>query len=58
MAFEKQIGRNIRICGGYLITQSKKKEDLLYDVEETFVQLRKINLKLNPKICSFGIEKE
>ena len=56
--FEKQIGRNLRVCEGYLVTQSKTKEDLLHDVEETFVQLRRINLKLNPKMCSFGIGKE
>jgi hypothetical protein len=57
-AFEKQIGRNLGVCDGYLIIQSKTKGDLLYDVEETFAQLRKINLKLNPRMCSLGIERE
>ena len=56
--FEKQIDRNLRVFEGYLVTQSKTKEDLLYDVQETFVQLRRINLKLNPRMCSFGIKKE
>jgi hypothetical protein len=56
--FEKQIGRNLRICEGYLVTQSKTKEDLLHDVEENLMQLRRINLKLSPIMCSFGIEKE
>jgi hypothetical protein len=56
--FEKQIGRNLRIHGEYLITQSRTKEDLLHDLEETLKQLRRINLKLNPVTCSFGIEKE
>ncbi|PWA74352.1 reverse transcriptase domain-containing protein [Artemisia annua] len=58
MAFMKQLGKNLGVHEGYLVTQSKTKEDLLYDFEETFVQLRRINLKPNPRMCSFGIEKE
>lgn len=56
--FEKQLGKNMRIHGEYLVTQSKTEEALLHDVEETLMELRKINLKLNPTMCSFGIEME
>ncbi|GJT67470.1 hypothetical protein Tco_1018950 [Tanacetum coccineum] len=29
---------------------------MLLDIEETFVRLRSINMKLNPKKCSFRVE--
>ncbi|GKC44265.1 reverse transcriptase domain-containing protein [Tanacetum coccineum] len=31
-------------------------EDMLPDIKETFEKLRAINMKLNPKKCSFGVE--
>ncbi|GJZ83437.1 hypothetical protein Tco_0648610 [Tanacetum coccineum] len=36
--------------------QSNDEKMLLADVAETFDNLRKINMKLNPKKCSFGVE--
>ncbi|GKC94236.1 hypothetical protein Tco_1159678 [Tanacetum coccineum] len=36
--------------------QSVSKEDMLIDIQETFDKLRAINMKLNPKMCSFGIK--
>ncbi|GKB84351.1 hypothetical protein Tco_0956623 [Tanacetum coccineum] len=32
------------------------KEDMLKDIPETFEKFRSINMKLNPKKCSFGVE--
>ncbi|GKD36681.1 reverse transcriptase domain-containing protein [Tanacetum coccineum] len=32
------------------------KEEMLKDIQETFERFRSINMKLNPKKCSFGVE--
>ncbi|GKC63537.1 hypothetical protein Tco_1096135 [Tanacetum coccineum] len=37
--------------------QRALKEDMLLDIHESFNMLRSINMKLNPKKCSFGVEK-
>jgi hypothetical protein len=39
-----------------LVIKSNSEEDLLKDVEETFKNLRRINMKLNPTKCLFGVE--
>ncbi|XP_022041215.1 uncharacterized protein LOC110943790 [Helianthus annuus] len=39
-----------------LVIQSKTKGGMLNDIQETFRNLRKINMKLNPSKCSFGFE--
>ena len=56
-AFDNQMGRIPEACAGYMVIKSKTDEDLLSDIKETFVQLRRINMKLNPKMCSFVVEK-
>ncbi|GJX37093.1 reverse transcriptase domain-containing protein [Tanacetum coccineum] len=40
-----------------IVIKSKDEEDMLVDIQETLERLRKINMKLNPKKCSFGMEK-
>lgn len=47
----------MEVYAGYMVIKSKTEEGLLSDVEETFAQLRRINMKLNLKMCTFGIEK-
>ncbi|GJR11277.1 hypothetical protein Tco_0793929 [Tanacetum coccineum] len=39
-----------------MVIKSSDKKILLADIAETFDNLRKINMMLNPKKCSFGIE--
>ena len=39
-----------------LVIKSHTEAEALRDVEETFETLRKINMKLNPKKCTFGAE--
>ncbi|GJS36634.1 reverse transcriptase domain-containing protein [Tanacetum coccineum] len=39
-----------------MVIKSDFKEEMLADIKETLERLRVINLKLNPKKCSFGIE--
>nr|GEX61675.1 reverse transcriptase domain-containing protein [Tanacetum cinerariifolium] len=39
-----------------MVIKSRDEKMLLADVAETFDNLRKFNMKLNPKKCSFGVE--
>ena len=38
-----------------IVVKSKDKATLIQDLDETFANLRKINLKLNPEKCVFGV---
>ena len=38
-----------------IVVKTKDKATLIEDLEETFANLRKINLKLNPEKCVFGV---
>ncbi|GJS62929.1 reverse transcriptase domain-containing protein [Tanacetum coccineum] len=53
-AFDRQIGRNLEIYVDDLVIKSHTETELLRDIEETFRTLQKINMKLNPKKCTFG----
>ncbi|PWA99920.1 reverse transcriptase domain-containing protein [Artemisia annua] len=53
-AFEKQVGRNLEVYVDDLVIKSHSEEEIVRDIEETFSTLRKINMKLNPKKCTFG----
>ncbi|GJW19149.1 reverse transcriptase domain-containing protein [Tanacetum coccineum] len=53
-AFEKQVGWNLKVYVDDLVIKSHTEAELLRDIEETFRTLRKINMKLNPKKCTFG----
>ncbi|GJX02785.1 reverse transcriptase domain-containing protein [Tanacetum coccineum] len=39
-----------------MVIKSMDEQDMLEDILETFEILRKINMRLNPKKCSFGME--
>ncbi|GJX56092.1 reverse transcriptase domain-containing protein [Tanacetum coccineum] len=39
-----------------MVIKSRDEKMLLADIAKTFDNLRKINMKLNPKKCSFGVE--
>ncbi|GJU16887.1 reverse transcriptase domain-containing protein [Tanacetum coccineum] len=53
-AFDNQVGRNIEVYVDDLVIKSYTEAEMLRDIEETFRTLRKINMKLNPKKCTFG----
>ncbi|GKB45146.1 reverse transcriptase domain-containing protein, partial [Tanacetum coccineum] len=55
-AFQKQIGRNLEVYVDDLVIKSRTEHEIIRDIEETFKALREINMKLNPKKCTFGIE--
>nr|GFB31938.1 reverse transcriptase domain-containing protein [Tanacetum cinerariifolium] len=52
-AFYSQIGRNIKVYIDDLVVKSHTEPKMLRDVGETFRTLRKINMKLNLKKCTF-----
>ncbi|GJX30121.1 reverse transcriptase domain-containing protein [Tanacetum coccineum] len=53
-AFDNQVGRNIKVYVDDLVIKSHTEVEMLRDIDETFRTLRKINMKLNPKKCTFG----
>ncbi|GJZ28579.1 reverse transcriptase domain-containing protein [Tanacetum coccineum] len=54
--FQYQIGRNLEAYVDDMVIKSKDEKMLLADIAETFDNLKKINMKLNPKKCSFRVE--
>ncbi|GKB55044.1 reverse transcriptase domain-containing protein [Tanacetum coccineum] len=55
-AFHGQIGRNLEVYVDDLVIKSRIEDEIFRDIKETFKTLRKINMKLNPKKCTFGVE--
>ncbi|GKA19958.1 reverse transcriptase domain-containing protein [Tanacetum coccineum] len=55
-AFHKQIGRNLEVYVDDLVIKSRTEDEIVRDMEEMFQTLREINMKLNPKKCTFRIE--
>ncbi|GKB43446.1 reverse transcriptase domain-containing protein, partial [Tanacetum coccineum] len=55
-AFHKQIGRNLEVYVDDLVIKIHTEDEIVRDIEETFKTLREINMKLNPKKCTFGVE--
>ncbi|GJR21898.1 reverse transcriptase domain-containing protein [Tanacetum coccineum] len=54
-AFQAQLGRNLEAYVDDMVIKSKTKQEMIMDIAETFNNLRKVNMKLNPKKCSFGV---
>ncbi|GJV15170.1 reverse transcriptase domain-containing protein [Tanacetum coccineum] len=54
--FHRQIGRNLEVYVDDLVIKIHTEDEVVRDIEETFKTLRKINMKLNPKKCTFGVE--
>jgi hypothetical protein len=52
---KSQIGRNIKSYIDDIVVESKRRGDLLDDLKETFDNLRKFKMMLNPKKCIFGV---
>ncbi|XP_072086991.1 uncharacterized protein [Arachis hypogaea] len=53
--FNKQIGRNLEVYIDDMVIKTKQPKDHGKDIEEIFTQLRKHNMRLNPKKCAFGV---
>ncbi|GKV48883.1 hypothetical protein SLEP1_g55671 [Rubroshorea leprosula] len=56
IVFLAQIGRNLEVYVDDIVVKSLKAGDHLTDLEETFNNLRKNRMRLNPAKCIFGVE--
>ncbi|GKV11062.1 hypothetical protein SLEP1_g22348 [Rubroshorea leprosula] len=56
IVFRAQIGRNLEVYVDDIVVKSLKAGDHLTDLEETFNNLRKNKMRLNPAKCIFGVE--
>ncbi|KAL0445973.1 UNVERIFIED_CONTAM: hypothetical protein Slati_1725200 [Sesamum latifolium] len=54
--FQPQLGRNMEVYVDNMLVKSKKSHHHVEDLDETFVVLRKYQLKLNPGKCAFGVD--
>ena len=54
--FADQICRNIEVYVDDMVNKSRNEETLLHDAEETIKTLAKVQMKLNPGKCTFGVE--
>jgi hypothetical protein len=52
-----QLGRNASAYVDDIVIMSEKEKDHIVDLTETFDNMRRNNLKLNPEKCIFGIRK-
>jgi hypothetical protein len=52
---EAQIGRNVETYIDDIVVKSKKQGDMLDDFKETFDNLRKYKMMINPKKYVFGV---
>ncbi|XP_075633391.1 uncharacterized protein LOC142605849 [Castanea sativa] len=53
--FTHQIGRNVKVYVDNMLVKSKRENDHLNDLKETFATLRSYNMKLNSSKCAFGV---
>ena len=54
---EPQLKRNILAYVNDIVIFSATRQDHISDLAETFANLRKANLSLNPEKCVFGVHK-
>jgi hypothetical protein len=52
---KEQIGRNVEVYVDDIVIKSAKGNSLLNDLRETFANLDRYSIKLNPKKCSFRV---
>jgi ribonuclease HI len=54
-ALGAQMGRNAEAYVDDIIIKTREGHTFIEDLEETFANLRKVNIKLNPTKCAFGV---
>jgi hypothetical protein len=54
-ALGAQMGRNAEAYVNDIIVKTHESHTFIEDLEETFANLRKVNIKLNPAKCAFGV---
>ena len=50
-----QLGRNMEAYIDDIVVKTRYKNSLIKDLHETFENLRRVNFKLNPDTCAFGV---
>ena len=53
--FTNQIRRNVQVYVDDMLVKSRREDDHLEDLKETFDTLRSYNMKLNLSKCAFGV---
>jgi hypothetical protein len=53
-----QIGQNIQVYIDDMVITTRKKESLIDDLKETFDNLDRFKLKLNPTKCSLALQQD
>ena len=56
--FAHQIGKNVQVYVDDMLVKSRRGDDHLDDLKETFDTLRSYNMKLNLSKCAFGVMAE
>jgi hypothetical protein len=54
-ALGAQMGRNAEAYVNDIVAKTHEGHTFIEDLEETFANLRKVNIKLNPAKCAFGV---
>jgi hypothetical protein len=54
-ALGAQMGRNAEAYVDDIVVKTRESHTFIEDLEETFANLRKVNIKLNPAKCAFGV---
>ncbi|GJU23142.1 reverse transcriptase domain-containing protein [Tanacetum coccineum] len=54
-ALQKQIGWNLKVYVDDIVIKSRTEKEIIRDMEETFRTIQEINMKVNPKKCTFGM---
>jgi len=53
--FAQQIGRNVQVYVNNMMVKSRREDDHLEDLKETFDTLHSYNMKLNSGKCAFEV---
>ena len=57
IVLESQLDKNVSVYIDDVVVRNKKREDHIQDLRETFANLRRHGLKLNPEKCVFGVRR-
>ena len=55
IALGRQLGKNAEAYIDDIVVKSRETRTLIQDLEETFMSLRQVELRLNPEKCVFGV---
>ena len=54
--FKKMIGRSVEVYVDDIVVKSDSCDQHVKDLQEVFNALRRVNMRLNPEKCAFGVE--